>query len=96
MRSVILTLVALGLAMGMTTTAEAGGRCRGWGPVYYQPAPATAPLATAVAPRADQGYRTFSYQPAATAPVMRYQAPAGRMGGGRAYENAINKSLGRY
>jgi hypothetical protein len=92
MKKVILTLVALGLAMGLTTTAEAGGRCRGWGPVYYQPAPATAPATT----RVDQGYRTFSYQPAA-APAMRYyQAPARRTGGGRAYESAINKSLGRY
>ncbi len=86
MKKFILTVVAVGLAMAMVTDASAGifgwRRCRQ--PVYVQPAPATA--------RADQGYRTYSYQPAA--PTVQYRTNS-RSTGGRAYESAINKSLGR-
>ena len=88
MKKVILTLVALGLATVVAADAQAGpfGWFRRGRPVYVQPAPAAA--------RVEQGYRSFSYQPAA--PEVRYYAPARRMGGGgHAYENAINKSMGR-
>ena len=87
MKKLILTVVAVGLAMMMVTDASAGifrWRRRA-APVYVQPAPAAAA-------EAQPGYRAFSYEPAA--PVARYGAPARRTGG-HAYENAINKSLGR-
>lgn len=54
--------------------------------------PAPAPMAQAPAP--GQGYRTYSYQPAQ--PVYRSYSPSNRgRSGGRAYESAVNKSLGR-
>jgi hypothetical protein len=87
MKKLMLTVVAVGLAMVMVADASAGifGWRRRAAPVYVQPAPA----ATA---QVQPGYRAFSYEPAA--PVVRYQA-AGRATGGRAYESAINKALGR-
>ena len=88
MKKLILTVVAVGLAMVMVTDASAGifrWRRRA-APVYVQPAPA----ATAQV----QPGRTFSYEPAA--PVVRYQMRGRNGGGGPAYTNAINKSLGRY
>lgn len=87
MKKLILTVVAVGLAMVMVTDASAGifrWRRRA-APVYVQPAPA----ATA---QVQPGYRTYSYQPAA--PTVRYQTRS-RGTGGRAYESAINKALGR-
>ncbi len=88
MNKVIVTLAALGLATVMAADVQAGpfGWFRRGRRVYAQPAPATA--------RVEQGYRAFSYEPAA--PAVRYQAPAQRMrGGGHAYESATNKALGR-
>lgn len=92
MKKVILTVAALGLAAFLVTEAQAGifggGRCGA--PVYVQPAPA---VPTAAVP-AQLGVRAFSYEPAAAAPVTTYRAYRANVGG-RAYTNAINKSLGR-
>ena len=87
MKKLMLTAVAVGLAMVMVTDASAGifrWRRRA-APVYVQPAPA----ATA---QVQPGYRAFSYEPAPAAPVYRTY---GTNTGGKAYTNAINKSLGR-
>jgi len=87
MKKLILTVVAVGLAMVMATDASAGifGWRRRAAPVYSQPAPA----ATA---QMNQGYRAFSYEPAPAAPVyLTYRTNTG----GKAYTNATNKSLGR-
>jgi hypothetical protein len=92
MRKVILTVAAFGLAALMVTEAQAGpfGWFRRGRPVYVQPGP----VATAEV----QPGRTFSYEPAPTvapAPAMRtYRTYRGGYTG-KAYENAINKSLGR-
>jgi hypothetical protein len=91
MKKVILTVAAFGLAALMVTEAQAfgwAGRRGGCG--YAQPAPAAAPVAAVPAPT---GVRAYSYQPTVTAPVTTYRAY--RDTGGRAYTNAINKSLGR-
>ena len=87
MKKVILTVAALGLAALMVTEVQAGvfGWMRRGRPVYVQPAPA----ATAQV----QPGRAFSYQPA-PAPLVTYRAYRGGTGG-HAYENAINKALGR-
>jgi hypothetical protein len=90
MKKFLFALVAFGLATTMAADAEAGpfrwfrrGR-----PVYVQPAQPTA--------RADQTYRTFSYQPMTVAPELRYVAPAGgTTRSGHAYQNATNKAMGR-
>ena len=91
MKKVILTVAALGLAALMVTEAQAGifGRGRCGAPVYVQPAPAAAPVATVPT---QAGVRAFSYQPAPAGQVYRtYRANTG----GRAYTNATNKALGR-
>jgi len=82
--------VAVLALIATASTAFAGhGRCDG----YYAPAPVAAP-APAVAPQASapQGYRAFSYQP--SEPANR-SFSRGSRSTGRAYENAINKSVGR-
>jgi hypothetical protein len=68
MRKLVLTLVAVGLAMAMTADASAGifGWRRRTARVYVQPAPVTQQAQAG-------GYRSFSYQPVAQ-PVYRYEA----------------------
>jgi hypothetical protein len=75
MRKLILFVSAAALVMVMTSDASAGifGRRRCATPTYVY----TAPVATA---RADQGYRTYSYEPATSyrpvTPMYRsYQSP---------------------
>jgi hypothetical protein len=93
---VLIVVAGSGLLM-LANEAQAGRRrCCGCGyapaPVVVPaPAPAPAPVAPA-APMAaaPQGYRTYSYEPA----EANYQ-PYGSWVTGRAYESAINKSIGR-
>jgi hypothetical protein len=67
MRKLYLTLLAVGLAITMTTDASAGifGWRRRAAAVYVQPAPVTQQAQAG-------GYRSFSYQPAAQ-PVYQYE-----------------------
>ena len=92
----MLKFIAAGVlgCAGLVCSADQASACHRGG--CCQPcAPATVatPMpgmpATAAAP---QGYRTYSYQPAA--PTVQYRTNS-RSTGGRAYESAINKSLGR-
>jgi hypothetical protein len=97
MKKVILTIAALGLAALMVTDVQAyswaGRRLRGGGRGcgYAQPAPVTVQAANTT----QAGVRAFSYQPVPAAPVRAYPTYRGGYTG-KAYENAINKSLGRY
>jgi hypothetical protein len=70
-RNVILTIVAVGLALAVTTEANAGRRRCG-GTTYVQPAAVAQPAPVAQAPTT--GYRTFTYQPAVAQPVYGYGA----------------------
>lgn len=85
-------------------TAEAGRRCSCCG-VVYAPAAAspaaaahTAPAGDAVA-QANQGYRSYSYQPAAASAMPtggNYYYSGGRSRSyGPVWMNGANKSLGR-
>jgi hypothetical protein len=87
-----LTLLAFSGLLLCAGVSEAGRRhrcccCSAPAPVPAEVAPA--PPTTASAP---QAYRSYSYEPAA-APV--YNNTFLRNWGGHAYENAINKGLGR-
>lgn len=89
MKKLILTVVAVGLAIVLATEAQAGpfAWLRRGRPVMVRPAPvATVP--------AEQGYRAFSYQPGpvVTAPATRGFTRAKQP----AYMNATNKMLGKY
>ena len=93
MKSVIFTLVVFALATIAANDAFAWPRNTGYAPArqtYVGPAPAVA------AQPQGQGYRTYSYQPAAAAPMATYRdyraaprAPAG-------FGDATRKMLGRY
>ena len=71
MRTLIFTTVVL-VATLAAGTAQAGifGR-RNRGPVV-QPAPVASAPATVTTARAENGYRSFSYQPTVVAPVTGY------------------------
>ena len=87
MKKLMLTAVAVGLAMVMVTdaSAEIFRRRRRVAPVYVPPvAAATAQM--------NQGHRTLSHEP--ITPAVRQQVH-GRVTGEHAYEKAIDKSLER-
>jgi hypothetical protein len=118
MRIVLLPAVAVAALLALSTVAEAGGHhgcgcCGGGGGAYYAPA-AYAPVAASPATvtqampagdtiaRNNQGYRSFSYQPATAAPAPVMNTGNGfyyRGSGARSYQpvwmNGANKSLGR-
>jgi hypothetical protein len=88
LKLVVATVVGSALALSATDAFAGGRRCHS----YYAPAPAAAPAPGAVPmAQAPQGYRAYSYQP--TQPS--YQAYGSWVTGGKAYESAVNKSLGR-
>lgn len=89
MKRLILTVVAVGLAMVLATEAQAGpfAWLRRGRPVMVRPAP----VATV---RAEEGYRSFSYEPgpAVAVPATRGFTRAKQPG----YMSATTKALGKY
>lgn len=97
LKFLVATVVVSGIALTATEAFAGHGRCGGGYYYYYAPAPAVAP-APAPAPmaQAPQGSRTYSYQPALTEPAYRSSGGVTwSRSTGRAYESAVNKSLGR-
>lgn len=98
---VLLSAAAFAALLAGSSAAQAGHGCGCCG-VVYAPAAASpaaaaqaAPAGTAVA-QANQGYRSYSYQPAAAVSTGGYYYSGGR---GRSnspvWMNGANKSLGR-
>jgi len=92
------------LTIAPLSTAHAGhrrGNCCCGNVVYAAPAAASpaAAAATTTAPAVAQnqaGYRAYSYQPGAAAPVMTYRSSSYRRSNQPMWMNGGNKSLGNY
>lgn len=98
MKTFSLLSLALLMALTLVPTGAArarGGNRRGGNVVYAAPA-AASPAAVAAPAARNPGYRSFSYQPAATSAPTYYRSSSTRRGNQPTWMMGSAKSLGIY